>query len=285
MDYTTLVSATELATHLREPNWAVIDCRFDLADTGKGLRDYLDSHIPGAVYAHLDADLSGPVILGSTGRHPLPDIQLFADKLSSWGVSSRSQVVAYDNAGGAMAAARLWWMLRWLGHDRAAVLDGGWSAWRDDKRPVTSGRHTREHCEFVANPKPELVASTLDVESIVGDPSYCLIDARSSDSFSGKHRGYDPIGGHILGAKNAPRGENLDSSKRFLPRADLRRRFEDILQGVPPERTVFYCGSGVTAAHNVLALTYAGLGPTRLYPGSWSEWILDSKHPIATLSD
>ncbi|HEX7975068.1 MAG TPA: rhodanese-like domain-containing protein, partial [Anaerolineales bacterium] len=198
--YSTLISTTELASHLEDPNWAIFDCRFSLADTGRGLRDYIQAHIPGAVYAHLDADLSGPVIPGQTGRHPLPPVEGAARTFSAWGIADEVQVVAYDDAGGALAAGRLWWMLRWLGHANATVLDGGWQAWLAEGRPVRSGQQTRSPRRFVPHLRPELLVTTSQVDAMRQDPAYRVFDARAAERYRGENETIDPVAGHIPGA-------------------------------------------------------------------------------------
>lgn len=281
MSYTTLISSTELNSRLGQPDWAIIDCRFNLDDTEWGRREYQQAHIPGAVYAHLDEHLSGPIIPGQTGRHPLPEVEVFAQTLSSWGIEANNQVVVYDAAGGDLPAARLWWMLRWLGHNAVAVLDGGWAGWQRQGLPTRSGVERRPARSFVAQPRPELVVTAAGVEAVRSDPTFRLFDSRSEAAYHGEGPSYDPIGGHIPGAGSAPRTDNLDPANAFRSQTELQARFQTLLGNVPAERTIFYCGSGVTAAHNVLALHHAGLGEARLYVGSWSDWILDPQRPIA----
>lgn len=280
MSYTTLISTQELLPHLADPNWVVVDCRFVLTNKEQGRNDYRQGHIPGAVYAHLDEDLAGPIIPGQTGRHPLPEVELFAQKLSQWGIDNQTQVVAYDAAGGAMAA-RLWWMLRWLGHEAVAVLDGGWPRWQSEGQPSRSGVESPEPRRFIPHPRPELLLNADEVEKIRLDPTYRLFDARSADRYRGENETLDPVAGHIPGARSLPYAGNLGPDGRFLAPKELADRFEAQLEDIPAERAVFYCGSGVTAAHNVLALSLAGLGEARLYPGSWSEWITDPNRPVA----
>jgi thiosulfate/3-mercaptopyruvate sulfurtransferase len=279
MPHKTLISVEELAGHLDAPGWAVVDCRFSFADTEQGRRDYEQSHIAGAVYAHLDQDLSGPIVPGQTGRHPLPEPEALARRLGSWGIGPGVQVVAYD-ASGAGNAVRLWWLLRWLGHDAVAVLDGGWQAWLEQGRPVRSGPESRAPREFVARPRTEWVVNADEVDRLRADPAHLVVDSRSRERYRGDHEPIDPVAGHIPGAVCAPYTENLDANGRFLAPAALRARFTDLLGEVPAERSVFYCGSGVTAAHNLLALAHAGLGDGRLYAGSWSEWINDPQRPV-----
>lgn len=282
MPHTTLISTSELAEHLTDSDWAVVDCRFALADPERGQRDYQQAHIPGAVYAHLNEDLSGPIIPGKTGRHPLPEVDVIAQKLSNWGIDPNVQVVAYDDAGGSMAAARLWWLLRWLGHEAIAVLDGGWLRWLREGRETRSGVEVRSPRSFTPNPRPKLVVSASEVLAALNDPDRRLFDSRSADRYQGENETIDPVAGHIPGAICAPYADNLRSDGLFKSPEGLRARFQALLGDVPPERTTFYCGSGVTAAHNLLALAHARLGDARLYAGSWSEWITDPAHPIKT---
>lgn len=281
MSYTTLISSSELVNHIADPNCAIVDCRFSLDDAGRGRKDYLHAHIPGAVYAHLNEDLSGQIIPDKTGRHPLPSPEAFAQTLSNWGIDAGVQVVAYDDKGGAMAAARLWWMLRWVGHDAVAILDGGWPQWKKKGYPVASGVETRKTGVFIPRVRNDLLFSSSDVIKILQNQNFRLIDSRSADRYRGENETIDPVAGHIPGALSAPFANNLDSNGLFISQKDLKDRFQRLLGDVPPERTVFYCGSGVTASHNLLALAHAGLGDARLYSGSWSEWITNPEHPIA----
>lgn len=279
--FSTLISTQELADNLNNPNWVIVDCRFSLADTEQGRREYQQSHIAGAVYAHLDEDLSGPIIPGQTSRHPLPDVETFARMLSSWGIGNSTQVVVYDSMGGAIAA-RLWWMLRWLGHNAAAVLDGGWPRWQTEGRPVSHGVESNRPQTFTPQPRPELRLEADDVMQIKNDSAWRLFDSRSADRYRGENETLDPVAGHIPGAISLPFGENVGPDGCFLPPETLKTRFQNQLGDVPAEQAVFYCGSGVTAAHNILAVLHAGLGEPRLYAGSWSEWITDPNRPVAT---
>lgn len=281
MSYTTLISTEDLAAHLEEPGWRIVDCRFTLTDPGQGRREYQQSHIAGAIYASIDEDLSGPIIRGQTSRHPLPEVEVFVETLSRWGIDTSTQVVAYDASGGAMAA-RLWWMLRWLGHEAVAVLDGGWPKWQAEGRPVAAGTELAEPRQFTPRPRPELLAQADDVLNITDDPDFRLLDARSADRYRGENETLDPVAGHIPGARSLPFAGNLNKDGTFLPAATLRARYEAALAGAPAEQTIFYCGSGVTAAHNALAMAHAGLGEAKLYAGSWSEWIVEPERPVAT---
>ncbi len=280
MPYTTLVDARTLAFHIDDPSWILFDCRFSLADPSRGRRDYLVEHIPGAQYLHLNEDLSAPVVPGKTGRHPLPNVQEAARLLGSRGVSEASQVLAYDDSFGAIAA-RLWWMLKWLGHDAAAVLDGGWQQWIDSGGATRCGEERRAPVRFEPRTRPELVATADEIRRCRHDSGFRLFDARAPERYRGEVEPIDRIAGHIPGAVSAPFKENLDPQGRFLPANELRRRLAGLLGGSPAPEAVVYCGSGVTAAHDLLAFEAAGLGRPRLYVGSWSEWITDADNPIA----
>jgi thiosulfate/3-mercaptopyruvate sulfurtransferase len=282
--HTTLITAEQLAPHAGDPDWAVVDCRYRLADVGFGRAAYLHGHIPGAVFADIAEDLSGPVIKSRTGRHPLPDAGALAARLGQWGINGGVQVAAYDDSGGSMAA-RLWWLLKWLGHDAVAVLDGGLPAWEAGDRPLRSGPETRAARSFVPRPRPERVMTAADVDRARRDPTWRVLDARNADRYRGENETIDPIAGRIPGAASAPYVDNLAPDGRFKPPAELKRRFTQVLAGVPAARAVCYCGSGVTAAHDVLAMAYAGLGEARLYAGSWSEWIVDPERPVARGAD
>ena len=284
MPFTTLIGASELSRHLDHPDWALIDCRFSLDDTERGLRDYMSSHIPGAVYAHLDKDLSGEKIAGKTGRHPLPDIQTFAATLSAWGIDGHTQVVVYDDASGA-TAARLWWMLNWLGHRNVALLDGGWASWLRSGLPVLAGPENRPARRFEPREVPGAGVGAEQVETCRKDSGHLVLDARSAPRYRGDVEPIDAVAGHIPGAVSAPFEENLAADGTFLSPDVLRERFERLMKSIPTENVICYCGSGVTAAHNIIAIAYAGLGMSRLYPGSWSEWITDAARPVATGAD
>jgi thiosulfate/3-mercaptopyruvate sulfurtransferase len=281
MPYTTLISPSELLPHLDDSEWAVVDCRFTLRDVERGRTAYRTSHIAGSVYAHLDEDLSGPIVPGRTGRHPLPEVDAFAATLSRWGIDESVQVVVYDDAGGAIAA-RLWWMLRWMGHQNAALLDGGWQAWEGEGSAVRGGSESRASRRFTPRVRTELLLAADDLAPMVNDTTVVLCDARSEDRYRGENETLDPVAGHIPGATSLPYAGNLDSSGRFLSRERLRARYEAHIGDVPVQEVVMYCGSGVTAAHNVLAAAHAGLGEALLYAGSWSDWITDPGRPVET---
>ena len=276
----TLVSVDTLLAHLDDPAWRVFDCRHDLKNTEYGQQAYLKGHIPGALFLHLDRDLSGPMT-GRNGRHPLPDIAAFARRMSDCGVGADTQVVAYDNEGG-IFASRLWWMLRWLGHENVALLDGGLPGWRRAKHPLQVDVPTVAPAQFVPAPRDAQV----DVDYVLANlrsPQMLLIDARGEDRYAGENETLDPVAGHIPGALNRFYFENLDDAGcYFKPADELRAEFADLLDGRNPKTVVQQCGSGVTACHNLLAMEVAGLSGSKLYPGSWSEWCSDPSRPVAT---
>ncbi|MFO7944645.1 MAG: sulfurtransferase [Anaerolineales bacterium] len=277
--YQTILSAEEQAPNLNDPDWVVLDCRFSLQDPQEGWESYLEAHVPGAVYADLDEDLSGKIVPGQTGRHPLPARKDIVETLSSWGIDEKVQVVAYDDRGGGIAA-RLWWMLRWMGHEKVAVLNGGWSNWIDQGYPVDDTVETRHRREFQPQPKPELAVDVNFVEEIRLDDEFLLLDARDAERYRGEDEPIDPIAGHIPGAISAPYVDNLTNEGMFRPVEELWERFDRLLEGHSAEKSVFYCGSGVTSTHNILAMVHAGFEMPLLYPGSWSEWITDTSRPI-----
>jgi len=276
----TLVTTEDLAAHLDDPNWIVFDCRFTLTDPEAGRQAYINSHIPGARYVHLDEDMSAPVT-DSTGRHPLPDVKVLTKKLCHWGVGINKQVVVYDDSYGSMAV-RLWWMLRWLGHPGVALLDGGFPKWRREQRPLTAELPElhKGHCACL--PEPSQIALADDVLRASQSGDALIIDARPERRFTGEFEPLDTVAGHIPGSINWVFEENLDIDGTFLPPEALRENYQALLKGRAPWQVIHTCGSGVTACHNLLAMEVAGLPGSRLYPGSWSEWIRDPAKPIAT---
>ncbi|NKF22438.1 sulfurtransferase [Solimonas marina] len=274
-----LIRAAALATHLDDPRWRLIDCRFDLTDPAAGRRAYAQAHLPGARYADLDTDLSSPITAGS-GRHPLPDPAVFAARMAAWGIADETEVVVYDH-GNALFASRLWWLLRARGHRRVRVLDGGLQAWvaaglpLTDAPPVAVAPVAVETRPFVG------WLSSADVERALADDAIRLVDARAADRFAGQNETLDPVAGHVPGAVNHPLAANLAADGSFLPADELRRRWRATLEGRAPTDLVTMCGSGVTACHSLLALERAGLTGGRLYAGSWSEWIRDPSRPVA----
>jgi thiosulfate/3-mercaptopyruvate sulfurtransferase len=280
MSFTTLVSVAGLAAHLADPDWVVCDCRHDLADYEAGRRAYLESHIAGAHFLHLDEDLSGPRN-GLNGRHPLPHPVTFTLRLAALGIDNGKQVVAYDASGGSFAA-RLWWMLRWVGHQRAAVLDGGWDAWVTAGKPVGTEPAEVKPATYTPHLHPELIVDSGFIVKNLGKDAVQVVDARSPDRFRGKNETLDPVAGHIPGAVNRFCKANLADDGRFKPPDVLKREFSSLLGARAPASIVHQCGSGVAACHNLLAMEAAGFPGSRLYPGSWSEWVSDRARPVAT---
>lgn len=278
--FTTLLTSTELAHQLTNPHWAIIDSRFDLAKPDWGEAEYRLNHIPGAVYAHLDRDLSGPKT-GHNGRHPLPDMSQFKIRLGQWGIDSLTQVVVYDQHNG-MQASRLWWMLKYLGHEAVVVLDGGFAKWIKENRPTRPGDENRPPRIFNGAPREAMRLTADDVEQIRADPTYRLIDSRAPERYRGEVEPLDPVAGHIPGAVNSFNLGNVNPDGTFLAPNDLRAKFNALLGQIPPSNAVTYCGSGVAAAHSILAMELAGLKGARLYAGSWSEWCSDPTRPTAT---
>ena len=271
--FATLIDGDNLAAHLADPDWVIVDCRFRLDDTEFGRREYEASHIPGAVYAHLDEVLCNPPMTDN-GRHPLPPPEILIERMGRLGIDSSKQVVAYDDKNG-MVAARLWWLLRYLGHDAVAVLDGGWPAWLETRRSLHSGTEENAAVEFTGNPRMEWVVLANDVPDVA-----LLVDSRAPERYRGEVEPIDSVAGHIPGAVNYFYQDSWSENGRYLPPAQIRQRMQAVLGETDSDEAVFYCGSGVTACVNLLALTYAGLGNGRLYAGSWSDWITDPARPI-----
>ena len=275
----TLVDTETLSRHLDDPRWVVVDCRFVLTDPEAGRRAYIAGHIPGARYAHLNEDLSSPVT-ATTGRHPLPSPGLLAEKLGRWGVDKRSQVIVYDDTFGAMAA-RLWWLLRWFGHEAVAVLDAGYPKWVREKRPITTELPSIRPAQFHATINNAMWVGADHVLEMLHAKQGILLDARAEERFTGDVEPLDKVAGHVPGAGNLPYEDNLDFSGEFMSDEALREHYLSVLGKVPPDKVVHMCGSGVTACHNLLAMEHAGLSGAKLYAGSWSEWITDPARPVA----
>lgn len=275
-----LIDPQELNALIESGHAVVVDCRFDFSNPDKGRQDWLAGHIPGAHYADLDRDLAAP-ITPSSGRHPLPENAEFARFLSSIGWTADKVLVAYDG-GTSMLSARLWWQMRYLGFE-ARVLDGGLAAWKGSGLPLQQGA-----VDVVPSVAPELGGdqtlhvTTGEVQANLEQADFMILDARASDRFRGENETLDTAAGHIPGAVNFPFGRNLEMDGRFKPVAELRRQFESVLAGAEPSAVVHSCGSGVSACHNILAMEAAGLGGSRLYVGSWSEWIRDPDRPVET---
>lgn len=283
MPLTHLVDTETLAAHLDDPAWVLVDCRSDPANAAFGRAEYARGHLPGAIFLDMDADLCGEHT-GSNGRHPLPSPERFVATLGAAGIGPDIQVVAYDDRGGA-SAARLWWMLRWLGHEAVALLDGGITRWIAEGRPLSVDKPVPRTARFEGRAHETMRVDAAFVSRLLaqGDkaPEAVLLDARVPARYRGEMEPIDPIAGHIPGARNRPLQENLAPDGRFKPAPALRAEFEALLNGLPPEKIVHYCGSGVSACHNLFAMDLAGLRGSRLYPGSWSEWIADPSRPIA----
>jgi len=278
--YPTLISVAELARIITAPDVVVLDARFTLEDEDWGRRAYAEGHLPGAQHADLARDLAGPIIPGVTGRRPFPDPEQFADRLGAWGIDDHIQVVAYDAEGGLMAASRLWLMLRWLGHDRVAVLDGGIAAWLAAGGDLTTDDAPAHPRSFTARLRPELLAEVDEVDATRQLAPTRVFDSRGEEGYHGRGHYYDPVRGHIAGAGLADRAQTMDASGRLRPPDELREHFRSLIGELDPGDVVFYCGSGVTAAQNVLAMEHAGLHGSRMYVGSWSEWITDPGREI-----
>jgi len=279
--YSSLINPQIVQDNLEEKNWRVFDCRFQLTKPEQKQDEFNISHLPKASYVSLENDLSGPQISGKTGRHPLPAIEKLVEKFSSWGIDSSIQVIIYDDFGGAHAA-RFWWLLRWLGHDAVAVLNGGWPRWIRENRPISSEIFSNQQRQFKANQRENYCVSAEKILENLNINEVCVLDARSNERFRGKKENIDPIGGHIPGAVSAPFLENLDEKRNWRSKSELRKMYLDLLDGSSVDHAISYCGSGITACHNILAMYYAGLGFARLYPGSWSEWINDPQRPFST---
>ena len=275
--HTTIVSTATLAEHLAG-DWVIVDCRFDLQNEQWGHDQYLASHISGAVYASLSHDMAGPKT-GNNGRHPLPSIDALSATLGRLGITRGTQVVAYDQDSG-MYASRLWWLLRYAGHDAVAVLDGGWAKWTREGRQGRGGEDTRPVTRFVAAPRPEMRVSVDEVSAQLGNPEKLLVDARAPERYEGQTEPIDRVPGHIPGAVNRHYRSNAGDDFTLLPPQELRDQFLKVLGSHEPSQAVMYCGSGVTACQNLLAMAHAGLPGSRLYAGSWSEWSADPARPV-----
>jgi len=280
--HTTLIDAATLSQHLADPGWVILDCRHDLMNADSGRNAFAEGHIQNAQFANIDTDLSGPKTGADgvfRGRHPLPDRAQLVETLRSWGINDDTQVVAYDAHGG-MFAARLWWLLRWVGHGAVAVLDGGLAAWTAAGLPLVTPTAPRARGSLNERPTLARTVSVAEVVANLDSKRQQVIDARANDRFRGENETIDPVGGHIPGARNRFFKDNLQADGRFKDAATLKQELAAIV-GAPAD-AIMQCGSGVTACHNLLAMEVAGLPGAALYPGSWSEWCAAPSRPVAT---
>ena len=275
------ITVPQLLGRLSDPQLAIFDCRFLLDAPEACQLEYLQAHIPGAVYVHLDHDMSAPKT-GRNGRHPLPEPRTIVELFGRLGISNDTDVAVYDSAGGGLAASRLWWMLLYLGHDRVSILDGGWPAWVAAGGPVRAGEERRAAAPFVASLKPGMARDSDETAAAAASPDWLVVDVRAAARYRGDEEPIDPVAGHIPGARNWYWMDSLTPDGHLRPVDRLRAEFEALLAGVPPERSVFYCGSGVTSAFMVYVMEQAGMPGARLYPGSWSEWCSDPARSVAT---
>ena len=280
--HTTLIEAADLAKHVTDADWVILDCRHDLLNPDAGRDGFAIGHIQNAQFANVDTDLSGPKTGADGkfhGRHPLPDRAVLIETLRSWGINDNTQVVAYDAHGG-MFASRVWWLLRWIGHSAVAVLDGGLAAWQSAGLPLVTPVATRPHGNIAEKPTLTRTVSVAEVVDNLASKGRTVVDARAPDRFRGENETIDPVGGHIPGAKNRFFKDNLGADGRFKPGPQLKQEFAPLFDTAP--HAIMQCGSGVTACHNLLAMEVAGLHGAALYPGSWSEWCSDPARPVAT---
>jgi thiosulfate/3-mercaptopyruvate sulfurtransferase len=276
--HTTLISTDVLAEHLADKSWLIADCRYNLNEDVWGRAQYEAAHVPGAVFVDVAHDLAGQQT-GANGRHPVPATEDMAATFGRLGIADDTQVIAYDQEAGAFAS-RLWWMLRYLGHDAIAVLDGGFAKWTREGRPVRGGVETRGSAGFTARLRKDMRVTVDETLARLGDPSVLLIDARSPDRYAGRPDPLDTIYGHIPGARNRYYRHNVSEAGTMRSARELRTDFEKIVGGSAASQVVMYCGSGITACHNLLAMEHAGLHGARLFAGSWSEWESDPNRPV-----
>ncbi|MAR78109.1 MAG: sulfurtransferase [Gammaproteobacteria bacterium] len=283
MSYKTIISAENLINSLQDENTLVFDCRCDIKDTTYGIQAYTEGHIPGSIYVNVDTDLASEKT-PSSGRHPLPDADALSEKLSQWGLSSEKQAVIYDDASGAFAG-RMWWILKWLGHKKVAVLDGGLGSYMSIGGKLTTDETIFEKNIFTPNIQSEMVVEITDVEEAQYKMNKLIIDARSKERYLGIKDLVDPIAGHVPGAISHPLSLNLNKDGKFRSPEDLKLAFDKIIADTTSENVISMCGSGITACHNILAMEIAGIKGIKLYVGSWSEWITDKSRPIANIDN
>ncbi len=281
--FKTLVSVAELARHLNDPQWVILDCRHDLMNPAFGRSAYAEAHIPGARFISIDDDLAdhAATAAGGRGRHPLPTPEALAATFSRLGIDASKQVVLYDSASGSYAA-RAWWCLHWLGHQAVAVLDGGVQQWRSEGWPLDAATPDWPATHFQARQNASMKVEAATVWARIGAADACVIDARAPERYNGSTEPIDPVAGHIPGARNRFWKHNIAADGRFKTAAQLQDEWQHLLAGLAPAQVMHQCGSGVTACHNLLAMEIAGLGGGTLYPGSWSEWCADPARPVRT---
>ena len=281
--FKTLVPAAELARHLDDPHWVVLDCRHDLMNPAFGRNAYVEAHIAGARFISIDDDLAdhAATVAGGRGRHPLPTPEALAATFSRVGIDAGKQVVLYDSASGSYAA-RAWWCLRWLGHQAVAVLDGGIQLWQSEGRPLDTAIPQWPATNFQAQPNASMKVEAATVRARIGTADACVIDARAPERYNGSTEPIDPVAGHIPGARNRFWKHNIAPDGRFKTATQLQDEWQRLLAGLAPAQVMHQCGSGVTACHNLLAMEIAGLAGGTLYPGSWSEWCADPARPVRT---
>ena len=280
MTYQTIISVEDLNKNLNTQDWLIFDCRFILKDPEGGLKKFNQGHIPGAQYVDMDKDLASPMT-STSGRHPLPNPEELINKLQSWGVNNSSQIICYDDMSGAFAA-RMWWLLKWLGHNNIAVLDGGIEKWTAKNVPLETDTQQRAAGSFSGQANNDMWVNVEFVQKELEQDKINLLDARSVERFTAKDTKTDPVAGHVPGAMSYPFAENLSKQGVFLPSEELHKRFTPIVSNPENKELINMCGSGVTACHNLLAMSIAELPMTRLFVGSWSEWIKDKSRPVAT---
>jgi thiosulfate/3-mercaptopyruvate sulfurtransferase len=281
MIYKTIISADELRKNIDNKDFIIFDSRCDIKDQGYGIDSYTEGHIPNSIFVDIDNDLACEKQPG-TGRHPLPNVDMFCEKLSHWGMSNNKQVVIYDDAGGAFAG-RMWWMMKWLGHDLVAVLDGGVNSWVKEGNKLVTSPTIFEKSYFEPNVRNDMIAQVSDVEEAQFKMNTILLDARSKERYDGLNDPVDPVAGHVPGAISHPLGNNLDRTSKFRSKEELIHNFGKISQELNTKEIISMCGSGITACHNILALEISGIKNVKLYVGSWSEWITDPNRPIVTI--
>ncbi len=281
MSYKTIISPGDSKNNIDNENFIIFDTRCDITDKGYGIDSYTEGHIKNSIFVDVDTDLASEKQSG-TGRHPLPKIEVFCEKLSHWGMDNNKQVIVYDDAGGAFAG-RLWWMMKWLGHDDVAVLDGGLNSWIKDGYKLVTTPTLFEKSTFEPSVRDEMIASLTEVENAQYAMSTILLDARSKERYEGIKDPVDPIAGHIPGAISHPLGTNLDRTGRFKSKEELKHNFDKISNEFKEKDIISMCGSGITACHNILALEICGIKNVKLYVGSWSEWITDPNRSIVTI--